>query len=105
METGFKTLQRAWTARGAAGEPGVGDWLGLRARLAAAHSARRALLTELGIAGPAGGSFAPAAAESLAGFGQALAAVNPNDLGDGKSPRRMGINVADASPAGDRGIV
>lgn len=104
METGFKTLHRGWTAPGEAGAQGVGDWLGLRARLDAAHSARRQLLAELAVAGPAGGSFAPAAAETIAGFDQALASVNPNDLGDGKPRQGMGDNVTGASPVGDRGL-
>ncbi len=95
MDTGFDTLHRAWTGRQAAPGQPAGDWAGLRARLAAAHAARRTLLAQSGGAGRASGSFAPAAAESLAGFDQALASVNPNDLGDGKPPRGMG----DTSPA------
>lgn len=87
MDTGFKTIDGAWTGRGSAGTARCTDWPGLHARLAAAHAARRALLAACQDAGPARASFAPAAAEMLAGLDEGLAAVNRNDLGDGKPPR------------------
>ncbi|MGH6787862.1 MAG: hypothetical protein ACREBO_13615 [Novosphingobium sp.] len=95
MDTGFETIHRAWAARAATASGQAGDWAGLRARLAAAHSARRVLLAASAPAAPAKGSFAPAAAESLAALGEVLASVNRNDLGDGKPARGMG----DTSPA------
>ena len=78
------------------------DWLGLRARLGAAHAARRMLLEEAR-ALYARGSFDRACAHALTSFGHDLPTVNP---GSSEVGNLLGGNweaVAGHQNAGGRG--
>lgn len=81
------------------------EWHGLRARLFAARAARRALEPAGSMIGPErdGGSFDRVSARVLAGYGQALARVNLNALGNCKPDGDMAVAVAGERTAGDRG--
>lgn len=87
MELGndlIHALRRQIRGAGAAEPASVLDWPGLRARLATAHAARALLQAQDTGIGLARGSFAPAAAISLATADHAALAVNPFDSTDRK---------------------
>jgi hypothetical protein len=78
------------------------DWQGLRARLGAAHAARRILLDDVRVL-HAKGSFDRACAHALTSLGHDLPDVNPDHSEVGNLP---GANAADAAGrqiAGGRG--
>lgn len=78
------------------------DWRGLRARLGAAHAARRVLLEDARVL-LRNGSFDRASAHALAAFGHGLPDVNPEASEVGNLPG-ANCGVAAGSPtAGGRG--
>jgi hypothetical protein len=82
------------------------DWHGLRARLAAAHSARMAIEGSVQPEPPLdGGSFDRGSARALAVYGKALNArsdsINPSALANGKPNQDNVTAVAGECPAGD----
>lgn len=81
----------------------MGDWPGLRARLAAAHAIRRTLLNDYAGSERIVASFAPAAAQALAVFEEDLSRVNPTGLADGKCLSGMDVNLAAQNEPGERG--
>ncbi|MCB2077698.1 MAG: hypothetical protein KDE55_08370 [Novosphingobium sp.] len=86
------------------GSPVRPDWHGLRARLYAAHAARRALVTLNGAsANNVNGSFHKVAARFAVRHHQVLSSVNPDCWDDGKSGRVIHGPVAGNSRTGDRG--
>lgn len=88
MELGndlIHALRRQIRGAGAAEPAGALDWPGLRARLAATHAARALLQDQDAGIGLARGSFAPAAAISLATADHADLAINLFDSTDRKA--------------------
>ena len=79
------------------------DWFGLRARLAAAYLYRRTQADAAVGAVGAGGSFAAAAARTLAACRDGQRYVNPIALGNGKGRAGIHDDAAGAPEPGDRG--
>ena len=75
------------------------DWCELTARLAASRDLRMLVQRR---SGAAGASFDRSAATCLASQGNGIRAVNPNDLGHGKSPWGKKPEVASDAANGDR---
>lgn len=78
------------------------DWQGLRARLGAAHAARRVLLDDVRVL-HAKGSFDSASAHALTSFGHDLPDVNPDHLEVGNLLGANHDGAAGRQIAGGRG--
>ena len=93
-----------WTRSSAGKGLSHPEWDGLRARILAAHQARRSLDT---IAASrllrANGSFDTQTAQRLDEFSQGIRLVNPNDSTNRKPAGDMDADVVGTSSTGDRG--